>query len=186
MNNAEPKSPLTIIAIFAGIIEASALASLPFLSEDSQNTYTWFLVGFPFFLTVLFFLTLNFNYKSLYSPPATEAKALTIAPTSPSLPAEVETSTHNEVQAPAPIETFNEVIKPPVVTGNTSDQPLAKPIQAVNSTVTITAKGTSASQLLEHFAVHALNQHQPLCNTLILDNVETGTRTILASEPINR
>ncbi|WP_462401920.1 hypothetical protein [Pseudomonas sp. Marseille-QA0332] len=61
-------SPLTIIAIFAGIIEASALASLPFLSERSQTIYTWFLVGFPFFLTILFFLTLNFNHRSLYFP----------------------------------------------------------------------------------------------------------------------
>ncbi|NIF25794.1 hypothetical protein F3J44_05290 [Pantoea sp. Tr-811] len=61
-------SPLTIIAIFAGIIEASALAALPFLGEKSQTLYTWFLVGFPFFLTALFFLTLNFNAKSFYSP----------------------------------------------------------------------------------------------------------------------
>ncbi|WP_425500206.1 hypothetical protein [Pseudomonas akapageensis] len=70
MNQPSPstKNPLTIIAIFAGIIEASALASLPFLDEDSQSIYTWFLVGFPPFLTVLFFLTLNFNSKSLYSP----------------------------------------------------------------------------------------------------------------------
>lgn len=68
MSSPEPKSPLTIIAIFAGIIEASALASLPFLGEDSQSIYTWFLVGFPPFLTLLFFLTLNFNTKSLYGP----------------------------------------------------------------------------------------------------------------------
>ncbi|WP_449431463.1 hypothetical protein [Pseudomonas putida] len=61
-------APLTIIAMFAGIIEASALATLPFLTEDSQQRYTWFLVGFPFFLTGLFFLTLNFNYKSFYKP----------------------------------------------------------------------------------------------------------------------
>jgi hypothetical protein len=27
------------------VIEASALASLPFLSEESQTIYTWFLVG---------------------------------------------------------------------------------------------------------------------------------------------
>ena len=67
-DQAQPLAPLTIIAIFAGIIEASALATLPFLSESSQKLYTWFLVGFPFFLTALFFLTLNFNYKSLYSP----------------------------------------------------------------------------------------------------------------------
>nr|WP_314615133.1 hypothetical protein [uncultured Pseudomonas sp.] len=64
----QPAAPLTIIAIFAGIIESSALATLPFLSDESQNLYTWFLVGFPFFLTALFFLTLNFNYKSLYKP----------------------------------------------------------------------------------------------------------------------
>ncbi|MFJ4456972.1 hypothetical protein ACIP1G_24230 [Pseudomonas sp. NPDC089392] len=68
MPKAQPVAPLTIIAIFAGIIEASALATLPFLSESSQKLYTWFLVGFPFFLTALFFLTLNFNYKSFYSP----------------------------------------------------------------------------------------------------------------------
>lgn len=61
-------SPLSLIAIFAGIVEASALASLPFLSDASQGIYTWFLVGFPFFLTVLFFLTLNFNAKALFSP----------------------------------------------------------------------------------------------------------------------
>jgi len=69
--NTQPQnfsSPLTIIAIFAAIIEASALASLPFLEEDSQAIYTWFLVGFPPFLTLLFFITLNFNYKALYSP----------------------------------------------------------------------------------------------------------------------
>jgi hypothetical protein len=68
MTNTQPVAPLTIIAIFAGIIEASALATLPFLGESSQQLYTWFLVGFPFFLTALFFLTLNFNYKSFYSP----------------------------------------------------------------------------------------------------------------------
>ncbi|MFT0868844.1 hypothetical protein [Pseudomonas sp. CAM1A] len=66
--NRDPISPLTLIAVFAGVIEASALASLPFLSEDSQTLYTWFLVGFPFFLTVLFFLTLNFNTRSLFAP----------------------------------------------------------------------------------------------------------------------
>ncbi|WP_233270870.1 hypothetical protein [Pseudomonas sp.] len=65
---ANTKNPLTIIAIFAAIVEASALASLPFLKEDSQDLYTWFLVGFPPFLTLLFFVTLNFNYKVLYSP----------------------------------------------------------------------------------------------------------------------
>ncbi|MFR0674788.1 hypothetical protein ACLUUI_13355 [Enterobacterales bacterium AW_CKDN230030176-1A_HGKHYDSX7] len=78
MNETHSISPLTVIAIFAGIIEASALASLPLLSERSQMIYTWFLVGFPFFLTLLFFLTLNFNYKSLYLP-STQASRLSAA-----------------------------------------------------------------------------------------------------------
>jgi len=62
------KSPLTIIAIFAATIEASALASLPLLETDNQYIYTWFLIGFPPFLTLLFFVTLNFNNRALYSP----------------------------------------------------------------------------------------------------------------------
>ena len=74
MPDVQPVAPLTIIAIFAGIIEASALATLPFLSESSQSLYTWFLVGFPFFLTALFFLTLNFNYKSFYNPAIKKVK----------------------------------------------------------------------------------------------------------------
>ncbi|AYG46371.1 hypothetical protein DV532_19615 [Pseudomonas sp. Leaf58] len=73
MSQTQPVAPLTIVAIFAGIIEASALATLPFLSDSSQKLYTWFLVGFPFFLTALFFLTLNFNYKSFYNPMPSEA-----------------------------------------------------------------------------------------------------------------
>lgn len=62
------KSPLSIIAIFAAMIEASALASLPLLEEEAQYIYTWFLIGFPPLLTVLFFITLNFNARALYSP----------------------------------------------------------------------------------------------------------------------
>jgi hypothetical protein len=81
--NKESISPLTLIAVFAGVIEASALASLPFLSEESQSIYTWFLVGFPFFLTVLFFLTLNFNNDSLFAPDKHEPGAGCTPPSSP-------------------------------------------------------------------------------------------------------
>jgi hypothetical protein len=61
-------SPLTVIALFTAVIEASAIASLPFLDTQSQIVYTWFLVGFPPFLTLLFFITLNFNSESLFPP----------------------------------------------------------------------------------------------------------------------
>lgn len=66
-------SPLTVIALFATIVEASALASLPFLDDEGQDIYTWFLVGFPPFLTLLFFITLNFNSKALHSHPNSSA-----------------------------------------------------------------------------------------------------------------
>ena len=92
MPNAQPVAPLTIIAVFAGIIEASALATLPFLSEDSQTLYTWFLVAFPFFLTALFFLTLNFNYKSFYVPDTALGETATHA-MSPLSPSQVFTPT---------------------------------------------------------------------------------------------
>lgn len=117
-------SPLGLIAIFAGIIEASALASLPFLSEASQGIYTWFLVAFPFFLTVLFFLTLNFNTRSLFSPataavppaprqtppgklfetPDTVQGSMIIALSGPESLKAVEQHIHDALQSPASAE----------------------------------------------------------------------------------
>ncbi|EIU6832497.1 hypothetical protein L5168_004504 [Vibrio parahaemolyticus] len=62
------KNPLTIIAIFAGIVEISATLVLPFIEPDIQAIYIWFLIGFPSCLVVMFFLTLNFNNAVLYAP----------------------------------------------------------------------------------------------------------------------
>ncbi|MEZ6969596.1 hypothetical protein ACB040_10010 [Aeromonas sp. S11(2024)] len=62
------KNPLTIIAIFAGIVEISATLVLPFIGADIQAIYIWFLIGFPSCLVVMFFLTLNFNNSVLYAP----------------------------------------------------------------------------------------------------------------------
>lgn len=59
---------MTIIAIFATISESSAALSLPFLGDDEREIYMWFLISFPFYLLFLFFITLNFNYRSLYAP----------------------------------------------------------------------------------------------------------------------
>jgi hypothetical protein len=61
-------NPMTVIAIFAAISETSAAVSLPFLENKEREIYVWFLIGFPFYLLLLFFVTLNFNYRSLYSP----------------------------------------------------------------------------------------------------------------------
>ena len=62
------RNPLTIIAIFAGLAEISGTGILPFIAEVNQAIYIWFLMIFPVVLVVLFFLTLNFNPKVLYSP----------------------------------------------------------------------------------------------------------------------
>jgi hypothetical protein len=62
------KNPLTIIAIFAGIAEVSGTAILPFLKIQNQTLYVWFLMLFPFVIVLLFFATLNWNYKVLYAP----------------------------------------------------------------------------------------------------------------------
>lgn len=59
---------MTIIAIFATLSETSAAVSLPFLDNEDREIYVWFLISFPFYLLFLFFLTLNFNYRSLYAP----------------------------------------------------------------------------------------------------------------------
>lgn len=62
------KNPLTIIAIFAGIVEVSSTTVLPFIGEEVQKIYIWFLMVFPSLLVVSFFATLNLNNKVLYAP----------------------------------------------------------------------------------------------------------------------
>ncbi|RVD78819.1 hypothetical protein [Pseudomonas koreensis] len=61
-------NPMTVIAIFAVISESSAAVSLPFLANKEREIYVWFLISFPFYLLFLFFVTLNFNSRSLYAP----------------------------------------------------------------------------------------------------------------------
>lgn len=62
------KNPLTIIGLFAGIAEIAGTTVLPLVSENVQNIFIWYVMGFPVLLVILFFITLNFNPKVLYSP----------------------------------------------------------------------------------------------------------------------
>jgi hypothetical protein len=62
-------SPISVIALFAGLSEASATTVLPYLDEHTRQIYVWFLIAFPSALVLLFFLTLNFNPSALYPPP---------------------------------------------------------------------------------------------------------------------
>lgn len=62
------KNPLTIIAIFAGIVEVSSTTVLPFIGDSVQAIYIWFLMLFPSLLVLTFFITLNWNSKVLYAP----------------------------------------------------------------------------------------------------------------------
>lgn len=144
-------SPLAIIAIFAGVIEASALATLPFLSENSQEIYTWFLVGFPFFLTMLFFLTLNFNNQSLYQPPHPEAGE--------------KTDTHTSLAR-----------VPENVLPKRSPSTTPVPVQ----TISITLSGPDTRKIIETHILHALTQPHALPRSWVLDNLDTGIRINLS------
>lgn len=61
-------NPISIIAAFAALSEASATTVLPYLDDENRQIYIWFLIAFPSTLVVFFFLTLNFNNKVLYTP----------------------------------------------------------------------------------------------------------------------
>ena len=61
-------NPLTIIAIFAGIAEVVSTGALINVNVEVQIILVWFVMLFPVFLAILFFLTLNFNPQVLYAP----------------------------------------------------------------------------------------------------------------------
>lgn len=62
------KNPLTIVGIFAGLVEIAGTAVMPFLSPNIQIIYVWFLMVFPAVLVIAFFLTLYFRHHVLYAP----------------------------------------------------------------------------------------------------------------------
>ena len=78
-NKININNPLTVIAIFSMLTEASAAASLPYIDSENQKIYVWFLIVFPSFLITLFFLTLNFNNKTLYTPADLSKERATLA-----------------------------------------------------------------------------------------------------------
>lgn len=61
-------NPLTLKAIFAGIVETVATCVIPFVSKEVQQDLIWFVVTFPILLVLLFFTILFFKPKNLYSP----------------------------------------------------------------------------------------------------------------------
>lgn len=61
-------NPLTIIAIFAALAEVSATVAIGLIDKDLHYIFIWFVIGFPSLLVILFFVTLNFNTKVMYSP----------------------------------------------------------------------------------------------------------------------
>lgn len=61
-------NPLTIIAIFAALAEINATVAIGLIDKSLHYIFIWFVIGFPTVLVLLFFLTLNFNTKVMYSP----------------------------------------------------------------------------------------------------------------------
>lgn len=80
MKRVDPRiNPLSIVAVFAALSEASATAIMPYLEGDERAAYIWFLIAFPSVLVLLFFLTLNFNSRVLYLPTHETDKNNTVA-----------------------------------------------------------------------------------------------------------
>jgi hypothetical protein len=61
-------NPLTIIAIFAALAEINATIAIGLIDASLHYIFIWFVIGFPTILVILFFVTLNFNTKVMYSP----------------------------------------------------------------------------------------------------------------------
>lgn len=61
-------NPLTIIAIFAALAEVNATIAIGLVDPSLHNIFIWFVMGFPTLLVTLFFITLNYNTKVMYSP----------------------------------------------------------------------------------------------------------------------
>ena len=66
------QNPLTIIAIFAGLVEIAGTVALATVNREIQPTFVWFVMGFPVLLVTAFFLTLNFNPRSFMPPTISE------------------------------------------------------------------------------------------------------------------
>jgi hypothetical protein len=61
-------NPLTIIALFAALAEVAGTVSLATIDKSMQQTFIWFVMGFPTLLVLLFFITLIFKPRVLYAP----------------------------------------------------------------------------------------------------------------------
>ncbi len=61
-------NPLTIIAIFAALVEILGTISLGIVTPNNEYLIVLFIVLFPILLICLFFYTLNYNNRVLYAP----------------------------------------------------------------------------------------------------------------------
>lgn len=62
-------NPLTIIGMFAVLAEIAGTVVLPILNgNDNQDKFIWYVMFFPVFLVILFFITLWTVPKNLYGP----------------------------------------------------------------------------------------------------------------------
>lgn len=62
------KNPLTIIGIFASLVELMGLGILPLVEKEIQQIYVWFLMFFPTSLVAAFFVVLYTKHEVLYAP----------------------------------------------------------------------------------------------------------------------
>nr|WP_315185013.1 hypothetical protein [uncultured Albidiferax sp.] len=126
--SAHIKNPLSIIGIFAGLVEVIGIGTLPLLHVDIQSVYIWFLMFFPTLLVGAFFYTLIYHPKSLYAPGDFQHDASWLATHFPPATAnQIEQKMRFEIAAERQIaaESSVEILEtPPVAAVNATLPPL--------------------------------------------------------------
>lgn len=138
------KNPLTVIAIFAGIAEISGTIVLPFISEQNQSTYIWFLMLFPIYLVGTFFRTLNRDHTVLYAPSDYKDENNFVNPIARSTPSEQATKLAEEAAefvTDAPNDEGSDITSSDDATGNAAGT--GEPSETTNSA----SQGTSSISL---------------------------------------
>lgn len=61
-------NPLSVIGVFAGISQITITCFVNFVDMEVKIYFTYFAIGFPVLLTLMFFITLLWKPSVLYSP----------------------------------------------------------------------------------------------------------------------
>jgi len=170
------KNPLTIIGIFASLVEVMGIGFMPKMDREVQLIYVWFLMFFPIGLVGAFFFVLYYKHKVLYAPSDFREdrsfNELVRSDLSPAAPASIEEKRNEELEqivevAPmhvhvrsrtreaAPVDSppaAEKKIEPPISQPRSINAPESSPLEAAEL----------KARFAESYVVGALSQQHSL------------------------